>query len=84
MTKYKTVEELLKHPEEATKSVGQEHVISTFDFGVRMRTLPLVWKYPEHIVFSGPFHTKMKFISMFTKKKARGSGYIEILFEAKL
>ena len=85
---YKTVEELLKHWEEATKTVGQEYVINTFDLGVCMKALPLVWKYPDQyskrINFPGPFHTKMNFIGMLNKKKARGSGYVEILIEAKL
>ena len=44
---YKTVEELLKHWEEATKTVGQEYVINTFDLGVCMKALPLEWKYPD-------------------------------------
>ena len=82
------MEELLKHSEEATKAVRQEYVINTFDLGVCMKALPLVWKYPDQyskrINFPGPFHTKMNFIGMLNKKKARGSGYVEILIEAKL
>ena len=35
-------------------------------------------------IFPGPFHTKMNFINMITMAKARGSGYAEILIEAKL
>ena len=88
ITQYETVEELLKRSEEATEAVGQKYVINTFDLGVCMKALPLVWKYPEqytkHIIFLGPFHTKMNFIGMLTKNKARGSGYAEILMEAKL
>ena len=38
----------------------------------------------NHSIFPGPFHTKMIFISMLTKKRARRSGYVEILIEAKL
>ena len=38
----------------------------------------------KNIIFPGPFHTKMNFIGMLTKKKARGSGYAKILIEAKL
>ena len=44
---YKTVDELLKRSEEATKTVGQEYVINTFDLGVCMKALPLEWKYPD-------------------------------------
>ena len=47
-TQYKTVDELLKRSEEATKTVGQEYVINSFDLGVcMMKALPLVWKYPD-------------------------------------
>ena len=82
ITQYETVEELLKRSEEATKAVGREYVINTFDLSVCMKALPLVWKYPDqyskHIIFPGPFHTKM---NLLTKKKARGSGYAEILIK---
>ena len=82
ITPYETVEELLKRSEEATKAVGQEYVINTFDLSVCMKALPLVWKYPDqyskHIIFPGPFHTKM---NLLTKKKARGFGYAEILIK---
>ena len=88
ITQYETVEELLEHSEKASKAVGQEYVINAFDLGVCMKALPLVWKYPDqywkHIIFPGPFHTKMNFIGMLTKKKARESGYAEILIEVKL
>ena len=88
ITQYETVEELLSRSVEATKTVRQEYVINTFDLGVCVKALPLVCKYPDqyskHIIFPGPFHTKMNFIGMLTKKKARGSGYAEILIEAKL
>ena len=67
---YEIVEELLKRSEEATKTVGKEYVINTFDLGVCMEARPLVWKYPDqyskHIIFPCPFHTKMNFISMLT------------------
>ena len=88
ITQYETIEELLKRSEEATKAVGQKYVINTFDLGVCMKALPWMWKhrerYANHIVIPGPFHTKMNFINMLTNKKARGSGYGEILIEAKL
>ena len=88
ITQYETVEELLKRSEDTNKAVGQEYVINTFDLVVCMKALPLLWKYPDqyskHIIFPGPFHTKMNFIDMLTKKKARGSGYTDILIEAKL
>ena len=63
-------------------------MINTFDLGVCMKALPLIWKfhdrYKNHVVIPGPFHTKMNYIGMLTKKKAAGSGYAEILLEAGL
>ena len=44
ITQYRTVEELLKHSEEATKAVGQEYVINLFDLDVCIMALPLVWQ----------------------------------------
>ena len=87
VTQYQTVEELLKCSEEATKTAGEEYGINIFDLSVCMKALPLAWKYPDQYskhIFPGPFHIKMNFIGMLTKKKARGSGYAEILIEAKL
>ena len=88
ITKFETVQQLLRISEEATKKVGQRYIITTFDLGVCMKVLPMVWKYPEiykdHIVLVGAFHTQMNFIGMLTGKKARGSGYAEILMEADL
>ena len=47
ITQYENLEEVLKRSEEATKTVGQEYVINTFDLGVCMKALPLEWKYPD-------------------------------------
>ena len=52
ITEYATVQELLRRSEEATIEVvgeegGQQYVINTFDLGVCMKALPLVWKYPD-------------------------------------
>ena len=80
---YETVRELLHCSEDATQAVGQTYTINTFDFGVCMKVLHLVWRYPDkyqkHIIVTGPFHT-----GMVTDHKARGSGYAEILLEAGL
>ena len=88
ITRYETVQELLKRSEEATTSVGQKYVIDTFDLGVCMKILSLIWKFPsqykDHIVIPGQFHTEMNLIDTLTRKKARGSGYKEILIEAQL
>lgn len=88
ITLYETVEELLRRSEEATREVGQKYTINTFDLGVCMKALPLIWKFPNkyknHIVLPGPFHTCMNYIGMITNHKCRGSGYAEILLEAGL
>ena len=81
ITLYKTVEELLKRSQEATKAIGQEYVSTHLTWMCAWRPFP--W-YSKLIIFPGPFHTKINFIGILTKKKARGSGYDEILIEAKL
>ena len=82
------VRELLKRSEEATVEVGQKWVLNTFDLGVCLKELPIIWRWPEefanHVVMIGPFHTSMNYIGMFTGHKMRGSGYAEILLEAQL
>lgn len=93
ITEYSTVQELLKRTEEATVEVaggegGQKYVINTFDLGVCMKALPLVWQWPDkykkHIILPGQFHTAMNYMGMITGHKCRGSGYAEILLEAQL
>ena len=82
------VRELLKRSEEATAEVGQEYVLNTFDLGVCMKALPIIWRWPnefaKHVIMIGPFHTSMNFMGMLTNHKMKGSGYAEILYEAQL
>ena len=88
ITDNSVVRELLKGSEEATVEVGQKWVINTFDLGVCLKALPIIWRWPEefanHVVMIGPFHTSMNYIGMLTGHKMRGSGYAEILLEAQL
>ena len=49
ITQYEVGQELQKQTEEATAEVGQKYTINTFDLGVSMKALPLVWKSPEKI-----------------------------------
>ena len=81
VTQYKTVQELLQQSEEATKAVNQKYTINTFDLGVCMKALPLIWTFPdklkEHVVIPG------NFIGMLTNHKMRGSGYAEIIEETR-
>jgi hypothetical protein len=80
--------ELLKRSEVATAEVGQKWVINTFDLGVCMKALPIIWRWPDafanHVVMIGPFHTSMNCIGMLAGHKMRGSGYAEILIEAQM
>ena len=85
---YKTVLELLHRFEEATQAVGQTYTINTFDLGVCMKALLLVWrrpdKYQKHIIVPVPFHTEMNYIGTLTDHKAQGSGYADILLTSGL
>ncbi|XP_069107841.1 uncharacterized protein [Argopecten irradians] len=88
ITQYEVVQELLRKSEEASAEVGQTYTINTFDLGVCMKALPLLWKFPDrysnHLVLIGQFYTAMNYMGMLTNHKCRGSGYSEILLEAQL
>lgn len=84
ITEYSTVHELLRRAEEATAEVaggegGQQYVINTFDLGVCMKALPLVWQWPDrykkHIILPGQFHTALTYMGMITGYKCHRSGY---------
>ena len=68
--------------------MGQRWVLNTFDLGVCLKALPIIWHWPDafasHVVMIGPFHTSMNYFGMLTGHKMCGSGYAEILFEAQL
>ena len=87
ITDYSTVQECLRFAEEATKEVGQTYTITTFDLGVCMKALPLIWndpeKYKNHIVMVGTFHLVCAYLKMVGKKMA-GSGLSDVLLEAGL
>ena len=63
-------------------------MISTYDLGVCMKALLLIWKwhrqYKDHSVLIGMFHTGMNYINMVCAHKMLGSGYPEILIVAQL
>lgn len=87
ITEYRTVQECLRYAEEATKEVGQEYVVTTFDLGVCMKALPLIWnntaRYEKHIIMIGTFHLICAYLRMVGKKMA-GSGLSEVMLEAGL
>ena len=87
ITDYSTVQECLRYSAEASKEVGQDYVITSFDLGVCMKAYPLVWNYPEkyknHIVMIGTFHVICAYFKMIGKKM-NGSGFSDVLLEAGL
>ena len=87
ITEYSTVQECLRHAEQATIEVGQHYVFSTFDLGVCMKAYPLLWNFPQrfdrHIVLIGTFHLNMAYLKMIGKKM-EGSGLSDILVECNL
>ena len=58
ITEYKTAGEYLQFSEQATKEVGPEYIITTFDFGICMKAYPLLWnnQYQKHMMMIGAFH----------------------------
>ena len=87
ITQDNVVKELLRQCEKATQEVGQLYTITTFDLGVVMKAMPLIWSrptaYKNHIILIGTFHTIMNYLNMLGHKMA-GSGYSEIIIEANL
>ncbi|KAL5013682.1 hypothetical protein ScPMuIL_007952 [Solemya velum] len=87
ITEYRTVQECLRYAEKATTEVEQEYVVTTFDLGVCMKALPLIWnttvKYQKHIVMIGTFHLICAYLRMVGKKMAC-SGLSDVMLEAGL
>ena len=87
ITEYKVVKEILDQCAKATQEVGQPYTVTTFDLGVIMKAMPIIWnqpnEYSQHIILIGAFHTIMSYLKMIGHKMA-GSGYAEIIIEANL
>ena len=86
ITEYCTIQECLRVSAEATKEVGHDCVITTFDLGVCMKAFPLVWTkpgYEKHIILIGSFHLIWAYLKMVGKKMA-DTGFQEVLLEAEL
>ena len=79
--------ECLLVAEEATKEIGQNYTITTFDMGVCMKAIPLIWQNPErykhHIILIGTFHLECAFMKILGKKM-RGSWLEDVLLESGL
>lgn len=87
ITDYKTVLQCLLNSEAATREVGHEYVITTFDLGVCMKAYPIIWsdpsRYSKHIVMMGSFHIVCGYLRMLGKKMS-GSGLDDIFIEGGL
>jgi len=87
ITDIEAVAECLRYSEDGARQVGQRYVITTFDLGVCMKALPLVWanvqRYQDHIIMIGTFHLSCAYMKMLGKKM-EGSGLTDILLEAGL
>ena len=87
ITEYKVVKEILDRCARATEEVGQKYTVITFDLGVIMKAMPIIWNKPNgyrgHIILIGAFHTIMNYLNMIGHKMA-GSGDSEIIIEANL
>ena len=81
------MKELLRQYEKATQEDGQRYTITTFDLGVIMKAMPIIWgspaDYKHHNILIGTFHAIMNYLNMMGHKMA-GSGYSEIIIEANL
>lgn len=68
ITENAIVQELLRCSEAATAAVSQQYVLNTFDLGVCMKALPLIWKFPEkytnHVGIPCQFHTGMNYCTL--------------------
>jgi hypothetical protein len=63
ITQYNVVKELLRQCQKATEEVCQKYTVTTFDLGVVMKAMPIIWsrpaEYKDHIILIGTFHTIM-------------------------
>ena len=77
-TEFLVIKELLKRSEDATIEVSQAYVLNTFDLGGCMKSLPLIWKFPDeyrkHVVLPGPLHTGMNYSGASQPKPHRHQG----------
>ena len=77
----------MRYSEEATREIGQEYIITTFDLGVCMKAYPITWsgpqRYSKDIILLGTFHLVWAYLKMVGKKMA-ATGLEDFLLEACL
>jgi len=64
MTDNSVVRELSKAIKGSYSRSGSKMGLNTFDLGVCMKALPIIWRWPDefasHVVMIGPFHASIK------------------------
>ena len=87
ITDYKTVQHCLEYAESASREVGQDNIISTFDLRFCMKTHPLIWnnplRYQKHIVIIESFHVICAYLKILSKE-INGTGLDDIFVEGGL
>ena len=77
ITDFKVVKELLARCQRATEEVGQVYTITTFDLGIIMNAIAIIWEKPDiyskHVVLIESSHTILSALKMVGHKMA-GSG----------
>lgn len=84
ITESTTVQHLLVLSQEASREVGQEYTIVTFDLAVAKKAYSLVWQQPlfdDTIMRMGGFHLVCSYMAALGKKM-RCSGFEEIVIES--
>ncbi|MES9879418.1 MAG: hypothetical protein ABW185_00870 [Sedimenticola sp.] len=85
ITENATVQHVLKLSQAASKEVGQQHTIVTFDLAVARKAYSIIWQNPEMysdvFVRMGIFHTTCSYLGALGKHM-KGSGFEEIVIES--
>lgn len=85
ITENSTVQAILQLSQEATREVGQQYTIVTFDLAVAKKAYALVWQnqldFSNIVVRMGAFHLTCAYMCALGKS-LRGSGFEEILVES--
>ena len=82
VTENATVQEILNISQDASRAVGQQYTVVTFDLAVAKKAMALVWESPAHysdvIVRMGAFHTASSYFAAIGKS-LRASGFEEVI-----
>ena len=85
ITESSTVQHILRISQEASKQVGQQYTIVTFDLAVAKKAYAIVWQNPQEfgniIIRMGAFHLTCAYMCALGKS-LRCSGFQELLIES--